>query len=423
MVEPQREVIEVHLDAPELGTIRRIGMLSRETMRGHEVVSFAYDADWLTDGSAFTLDSSLALWSGEQFPAADRGQFGIFLDSAPDRWGRVLMERREAFQADREGRSARALSDWDFLLGVHDHARLGALRFRRGGNRPFLDDSALAAPPLARLRELEHSARELERPGAERRPEYSGWLALLLAPGSSLGGTRPKASFTDEDGGLWLAKFPSREDRRDVGAWEYLVHRLAVGAGIEVPDARLLRLSGAHRTFCVRRFDRTEVGRRMFASAMTLLGKRDGESDASYLDLALAIQDHGVPGRIEADLAQLFRRVVFNVMVGNRDDHLRNHGMLRVPGGWVLAPAFDVNPNGEKARHAISLDGSVAVPDLARVRATAPFYRLDATAAGRIVEEVGEVVSRWRRVARELDLPAAEITLVAPAFAPGEGGA
>ncbi len=421
--ERQRDAVEVHLEAAELCPPRRVGVLAREQVRGHAVLSFEYDAAWLQDGLAFTLDPTLALYAGAQYAARDAQQFGIFLDSAPDRWGRLLMERREALFAGRERRPVRVLADWDFLLGVHDHARGGALRFRRGPGQPFLDDSEFSAPPLARLRELEHSARELEAPGSEQRPQYAQWLAMLLAPGSSLGGARPKASFTDDDGSLWIAKFPSREDRRDMGAWEYLVHGLARKAGIEVPESRLLRLSGTQRTFCVRRFDRVAGSRRMAASAMTLLGRRDGEAGASYLDLALLIQDHGAPGAIEADLEQLFRRVVFNVMAGNRDDHLRNHAYLRTRGGWRLAPAYDLNPNVEKAEHALALDARQSFPDLALVAATAPFYRLESRQAGRIIEALHEAMSGWRKRARAMEIPASEIALVAPAFAHAERGA
>lgn len=417
-LERQSDEVEVHLEAAELGPPRRIGVLKRRSARGHAALSFEYDAAWLKDGLAFTLDPSLALYSGEQYAAQDAPQFGIFLDSAPDRWGRLLMERREALHAKRERRPARTLDDWDFLLGVHDRARAGALRFRRGPGQPFLDASELSAPPVARLRELEQAARELEAPGAERRPQYAQWLATLLAPGSSLGGARPKASFTDEDGSLWIAKFPSREDRRDMGAWEYLVHGLAREAGIEVPESRLLGLAGARGTFCARRFDRAAGSRRMAASAMTLLGRRDGEA-ASYLDLAQLIQDQGAPGAIEADLEQLFRRAAFNVMVGNRDDHLRNHAFLRTRGGWRLAPAYDMNPNVEREEHALALDARQAAPDLALVEASAPYYRVAPKRARRILQELRGVVSGWRRRARALHIPAPEIALVAPAFALG----
>lgn len=412
----RRDAVEVHLDASELGPPRRIGVLARRQARGHAALSFAYDAAWLNHGLAFALDPALALYAGEQYAPQGAPQFGIFLDSAPDRWGRLLMERREALRAKRERRAARTLDDWDFLLGVHDHARAGALRFRRAPGEPFLDADDLPAPPVARLRELEQAARALQAPGAEQRSDYARWLAALLAPGSSLGGARPKASFTDADGSLWLAKFPAREDRRDVGAWEYLLHRLARDAGIEVPASRLLELAGAGRTFCARRFDRAAGSRRMIASAMTLLGRRDGEA-ASYLELAQLIQDQGAPGAIEADLAQLFRRAAFNVMAGNRDDHLRNHAFLRTRGGWRLAPAFDMNPEPGKEEHALALGERQAAPDLALLEASAPYYRLEPRRARAILRELRAAVAGWRRRARALGIPAAEIALVAPAFA------
>jgi len=417
MAEPKRESAWVYLDAAELGDLSLVGVLSHDRVRGKAALSFEYDQTWLQTGAAFTLDPGLALYRGEQYPA--RGQFGIFLDSAPDRWGRVLMERRETLFAGREGRAVRTLGDWSFLLGVHDHARLGALRFRTEPGGPFVDDSELSAPPVARLRELEESARRLEEPDAEERPAYAEWLALLTAPGSSLGGARPKASFTDEDGTLWLAKFPSREDRRDVGAWELLLHELAADVGIEVAPARLLSLSPRYRTYCSRRFDRVADGRRMFASAMTLVDRRDGEEGASYLDLAQLIQDQGAPGAIEADLAQLFRRLVFNIMVGNRDDHLRNHGFVRLAAGWRLAPAFDMNPTAEVDEHALAIDERQTRPDLQVALETAGFYRLSRADAERIRDEVAAVVASWEARARGLDLSRAEIARMKPAFNEG----
>ncbi len=413
MAELRREQAWVDLDAAELGPRRLVGVLSHERVRGNSALSFDYDPDWLESGSAFMLDPGLELYGGPQYPA--RGHFGIFLDSAPDRWGRVLMERREALLAERERRPVRALGDWEFLLGVHDHARLGALRFRREPDGPFVDNSELSAPPVARLRELEHSARRLEEPGAEDRSAYAEWLAVLTAPGSSLGGARPKASFTDDDDSLWLAKFPSREDRRDVGAWEFLLHELAAAAGIEVPEARLLSLSPRYRTYCSRRFDRNTSGRRMFASAMTLLERRDGEG-ASYLDLAELIQDQGAPGGIDADLEQLFRRLVFNIMAGNRDDHLRNHGCLRVKGGWRLSPAFDMNPTADAVEHALAIDARHARPDVGTAIDTAELYRLARADAERIVAGIGAVVTTWEQRARALDIPKAEVALMAAAF-------
>lgn len=363
------------------------------------------------------LDPRLELWGGTQYPPDKASAFGIFMDSAPDRWGRVLMERREATNARKESRRARTLQEMDFLLGVADLARMGALRFRAAEGGAFLDDQgAMAAPPVTRLRELAAVSQRIEDPGIELLPEYEQWLAMLIAPGTSLGGARPKANFTDEGERLWLAKFPARDDRYDVGAWEFLVHQLAGKAGIWVPPSRLESLSDRYRTFCVARFDRNAAQRRMFASAMTLLERQDGKNDASYLDLAEFISDQGAKACVEGDLQQLFRRVIFNVLIGNRDDHLRNHGFLREPSGWRLSPAYDMNPSRNKAEHTLTLDGSTAAPDLQVVMDTGEFYRLDKLSAERILDEVRVAVSSWRDEASRLELSRLEVAQMEAVF-------
>jgi serine/threonine-protein kinase HipA len=404
--------LHVHLDAPELGPPRRVGSLSRESAGSRSVISFAYDPDWLTDSAGFAIDPALPLYEGEQFPP---GLPGAFADCAPDRWGRVLLERREAASARQQQRGQRRLDDWDFLVGVNDAVRMGALRFER--EDLYLDDEPLSVPPLTRLRELEQLAREAEEDLPIADEERDRWIAMLLAPGSSLGGARPKANFRNEDDGarLWIAKFPSREDRHDVGAWEYVAWRLARAAAIEVPDARLLRLGSAYRTFCARRFDRDAEDRRLYVSAMTLTGGCDHD-EASYLDIARAIVQHGDPDAIGADLRQLFRRVLFNVLIANRDDHLRNHGFLRAPAGWRLAPAFDVNPSTRLLEHSLAIDASNRSPDLDLVRETAPYYRLSAAQAGEIAEEVATVVGDWRAEARRIGLSGEAIDRLAPSF-------
>lgn len=407
-----RDRVVVHLDAPDLGHERAVGALVRERSAGTSVISFEYEPGWIAVPASFPLDPSLPLYEGEQYmPTLP----GIFADSAPDRWGRLLLERREALVARREERDRRRLDDWDFLVGVNDWTRMGALRLRRASDGTFVDDEPLAVPPNTRLRELEHWARELEQGLPTDLGEADHWIGMLIAPGSSLGGARPKASFLDEDGTLWIAKFPSREDRHDVGGWEYVVSLLAADAGIEVPETRMLRLGSTYRTFCAKRFDRRGDARRLYASAMTLTGRHDHE-EASYLDVAQAIVNLGDPAAIEEDLAQLFRRVVFNVLTGNRDDHLRNHGFLRTEGGWRLAPAFDVNPSVQKQEHSLALDGSIRQPDLDLVRGTRALYRLSASRADRIVDEVDAAVSRWKGVARGAGLPGEEVERLAGVF-------
>ena len=405
---------DVRLDAPV-----EVGVLSRERRGSAEVVRFAHSAGWLEGvRDAFPLDPELPLYPGDFFSAAKSGLFGIFRDTSPDRWGRVLMERREALEARHEGRKPRRLGEWAFLLGVSDITRVGALRLRQlGGEGRFLDHRALGAPPAARLRELQAIVLALDEPGSEERPEYEAWLSQLLAPGTSLGGARPKATFTASDDTLWIAKFPGRGDRYDVGAWELLAHRLARRAMIHVPEALLLSLGGEHHTFAVQRFDREGERRRLYASAMTLLVRNDGEP-ASYLDIAQALQDHGDPETIAPDLAELYRRVAFNVLVGNRDDHLRNHGFLRGAHGWCLAPAFDVNPNPDKVEHALTLDGSASIPSIGVLRATRELYRLTESAASRIEREVRRAFDGWQSLANSVGIRRSEVERLAAVIDP-----
>lgn len=407
MARTNRLAYEVHLDAPELGVRQRVGVLYRHVLRTDIPASFEYDKDWLKHDQAFALDPRLELWRGEQHPPADIPAFGVFMDSAPDRWGRVLMERREAAAAARDVRKMRTFHEMDFLLGVYDHTRMGGLRFCEPGG-PFLDNSDNAAPPVTDLKELAYISQRIEEPGVEKLPEYERWLALLIAPGTSLGGARPKANFTD-DQKLWIAKFPAKDDRYDVGGWEYLMHVLARKAGIVVPEARLEHLSDRYGTFCSARFDRIADGRRMYASAMTLLERQDGEAGASYLDLAEFISDHGAKGHIDEDLAQLFRRVLFNILVGNRDDHLRNHGFIREPSGWRLSPAFDINPNTAKQTHALAIDSKNTEPDIRVAMDQAGLYRLDQKSAQSMLDEVRNAIADWRTEARKLQLPAVEV--------------
>jgi serine/threonine-protein kinase HipA len=334
--------------------------------------------------------------------------FGVFMDSAPDRWGRVLMERREAAVAEREGRPVRTLREVDFLLGMHDEARMRALRFK-SSDGTFVYHGASAAPPVTSLRELAAICRKVEEPGVEKLPEYERWLAMLVAPGSSLGGARPKANFRELDHSLWIAKFPTKDDRYDVGAWEYVVQVLARRAGIWVPAAKLEALNNDYRTYCAQRFDREGSGRRMYASAMTLLERRDGQDGGSYLDLAEFISDRGARNHIDEDLAQLFRRVLFNVLVGNRDDHLRNHGFIREASGWRLSRAFDVNPSLAKAEHALTLDGRNAIPSVEAAMATAELYRLTTARAQAVLAQVREALADWRSEAERDGLARSEV--------------
>jgi len=409
------ESVEVCLDAPELAPMARAGRLNHRSAHGNSVYSFAYANEWLGGGQPLMLDPRLELYDGDQYPPGQSKNFGIFLDSAPDRWGRVLLDRREAVAAMDQGRKARSLRDWDYLLGVQDECRMGALRFRENDTAPFLDHQQLAAPPVTSLPELEAVSLALEQDHADELPAYRQWLATLIAPGSSLGGARPKANYLEKDGSLWIAKFPSKDDKRDVGRWEQLLYGMAADCGIKVSPARARQFRGKYHTFCVRRFDRTSAGRRFFVSAMTLLERNDGEG-GSYLELAEFITQHGRQGAIKDELEQLFRRVAFNVAVGNTDDHLRNHGFIRETTGWRMAPAYDLNPNPAKRTHTLRLDDVTDVPDLDVVLRTAELYGLNARSAGAILGKIHSVTGEWKARSKAAKLPAAEVAAVEQAF-------
>lgn len=398
----QDELI-VHLDSTELGPAVIVGTLRRSRQRGVSVISFEYDATWLASARAFPLDPSLGLYPGPQYP---QNLPGIFGDTTPDRWGRTLLERDVARTAGR----ARVLDAWDLLTLVRDELRMGALRFARATDGVFVASDPPAVPPLARLRELEHEVAEVESGRAA-----TDAVADLVAPGSPLGGNRPKANFLD-DGNIWMAKFPSATDRWNFAQWEYLLNRLAADAGITVPPTRLLGpYLAAHHTFAAQRFDRQGAQRRLFASAMTLTG-HDDHGDASYLDIVRAIELYGDPAAIGEELAQLFRRVVFNVLSGHRDDHLRNHGFLRQAGGWRLSPAYDLNPRPDARAHELSLDGTAKEPDLPVVLSTARYYRLSDREAQLIVADVRTALAPWPNRAGELGISRAEIELMRDAF-------
>ena len=398
MARSHGEQVWVWLDDPAYGSLQQIGTLSRGD-RGS--IRFSYEAGWLDHAHAFPLDPELDLTAGEFFPGDSN--FGVFMDSCPDRWGQVLMKRRETFVAKEDGRAPRTLGPWEFLLGVQDCTRMGALRFSRPGERIFLADEALSAPPVGRIAELQSVAYELSRKKQDDSEKVKEWLKVLVAPGSSLGGARPKANIIDEDGSLWIAKFPSADDDYDVALWEKLLQEVAQRCGITVPDARIMQIGSGYHTFLVKRFDRCGGNRRFFSSAMTMLGHRDTE-DASYLELAEFLATFGETENIARDLEELFTRVAFNVATANRDDHLRNHGFIRSPAGWRLAPAFDMNPSFRKDEHVLALDLHDRRPDMEVVLSTAGFYRLERGNAKNIVVEVSNAVGEWRTRARKLGL-------------------
>lgn len=407
--------VEVWLDDPALGGGSRVGSLHRHPSRRGDTIEFQYAQGWLENQApirAFALDHQLRLHPGPQRARSGASDLtAAFNDCSPDRWGRTLMDRREVIAAREEGRRTRTLRPWDYLLGVNDESRMGALRLRVPDGS-YLDAHGLSTPPLTDLRELESIAQLIERGDDARNDRDVKWIKQLVVPGASLGGARPKASVRDTDGSLWMAKFPSTNDAYDVGMLEYVTYRLSLDAGIVMPEAKSMTLSNLGTTYRVRRFDRSASGdRRAYASAFTLLDVDDSEN-SSYLDLVGAIENEGVPAAIEADLHQLFRRVAFNVLIGNRDDHLRNHGFLRETAGWRLSPAFDVNPNADKDAHVLSISGDDPTPDTRLLMDQHPYYRLKKPAAEGILEGVRTVVRTWRTIARQCGARGADIALM-----------
>lgn len=394
---------------------KKIGILYVDTIRGIEHYSFEYDQDWLKESKfSFCLDPDISMFSGRQY--TEKNIFEMFADASPDRWGRILMKRREAIKARRERRKPNKMYDSDFLLGVYDQTRVGALRFKVDVNGPFLsDDTETAAPPWATLRSLEEASRQFEKDDNYLNDK---WLKQLLKPGSSLGGARPKVTVEDEQGNLWIAKFPSKNDEYDVGAWEKVVHDLAKLCGLNVPESKVEKFSKDGSTFLVKRFDRDGEKRIHFASAMTMLGKNDGASSddgSSYIDIVDFIKAYGSSPK--DDLIELFKRIIFSMSVSNTDDHLRNHGFILNDKGWKLSPLYDVNPvpyGDVLSLNVDSYDNSISI-DLAI--SSACFYDITKYDAEVYADEILTIVkNNWEQLAKKYGINRDQIEEMRPAF-------
>ena len=390
---------------------RLIGVLHRDIASGEEVVSFEYDPEWLKIHPNLILDPTLPLTPYRSY-SEDKALFGAFQDACPDRWGRKLIDRRESVHALKEKRRPKKYFDSEYMMEVQDFCRSGGFRFKTGEEQDFQgNDETLPVPPISSIRELEQISLGYENGMDDR------WISQLVAPGSSLGGARPKANVQDTDGSLWIAKFPSRYDDYDIGAWEKVVHDLAGKCGIYVPESRLSRFSELGSTFLVKRFDRDEDGKRIhFASAMTMLGLRDGHTDGvGFLDLAEIVEQ--ITKNTKVDLEQLFRRVVFDIAVSNQDDHLRNHGFLLKNGGWMLSPAYDINPVYNADFLSMNIDMDDGYRSFDKVLDTCMFYHLAKQEAEDIVQQIAETVSgSWQRLAANYGIRKEEQKRMSPAF-------
>ena len=370
-----------------------MGRLYISNLRGKEIHAFEYDEKWLSDKkNNIFIDPNINFFAGRQWlsdMSNENNIFGVFEDSAPDRWGRLLLNRREELRAKNENRNARSLMSSDYLLGVSDFTRMGAIRFKFDVDGNFLDDSDIEVPPTTKLRDLEAASLAFEN--EKNFEEYK----ILLEPGSSLGGARPKANVIDESGNIYIAKFPSKNDEYDIGALEKQVYDLAKKCNLNVVDSYVMKFSKSGSTFLIKRFDRENENGKMkrihFESAMALLGKKDGDNSTSYLDIASFIHSYGV--NVKNDLKELFKRIAFNIIIKNTDDHLRNHGFLFKNGGWTLSPLYDVNYNKYGSHLHLLIDKNNSSLDTDILVETSKYYDIDKDTGKKIVDEINDIVN------------------------------
>ena len=392
-----------------------IGIIYVSQTRGKEFYSFEYEYSWIEKGY-MKLDPDLQLYMGRQYIKDDKNIFGIFADSCPDRWGKRLMKRREELRAKKNEEKPRKLLESDYLLGVYDEARMGGLRFKTDLDGEFLsNDKEFATPPWTSLRELEQASIAFENDELDLGEK---WLKQLLAPGSSLGGARPKASVMAPDGSLWIAKFPSKHDDFNSGAWEIVTHDLAKMCGLDVPEAKTEKFSKLGTTFLIKRFDRKEKQRIHFSSAMTMLGKKDGANAAdgsSYLEIVSFLRANGANPK--QDILELWRRIVFSMAVSNTDDHLRNHGFILGENGWKLSPLYDVNPDIYGEYLSLNVDSDNSSIDFDLAVDVSEYYGIEKKQATEEVDKIKCIVkNNWRLIARKYGISRGEIERMEPAF-------
>lgn len=392
-----------------------VGTIYVAENRGKELYSFEYSPKWLSKADHL-LDPDLQLYGGRQYVRDDKKIFGVFADSCPDRWGRLLMKRREEIRAKAAGERPKKLLDSDFLVGVYDEARMGGLRFKTSKDGDFIsNDKEYATPPWTSLRELEQASVAFEN---EEESFDEKWIRQLIAPGSSLGGARPKASVMAPDGSLWIAKFPSKHDDFDSGAWEMVTHELALMCGLNVPEARLEKFSKLGSTFLVKRFDRDGDKRIHFSSAMTMLGKKDGadySDGSSYLEIVSFLKANGASPK--KDLIELWKRIVFSMAVSNTDDHFRNHGFVLAEDGWKLSPLYDVNPDIYGEYLSLNVDDNDSKIDFELALSAAAFYGIEKKLAKELIAEIRNVVGKnWEQLAKKYGISRNEIERMRVAF-------
>lgn len=398
--------ITIYADFDFLISPQEIGVLGYEHVRGNEHFVFEYSREWLKSYGGIVLSGDLMNMPSLQHPRSKDNVFGFVKDSFPDRWGRLLLDRRERITAMAEGRPKHMLTNYDYLIGIEDFTRMGGIRYKSDESDNYINTSAkYLVPPIESLRALCDACHEIEL--AEERNELPErrWLDQLIDPGTSLGGTRPKANVIDTDGKLYVAKFPSKKDLENTELIEHFSHQLAASAGINVAKTRSIKISKDRDLLLSERFDRTDDGKRIhFASAMSLLGLDDGAGSNTgngYLDIVDFIL-HGCTD-VKQNIRQLYRRVAFNVMFGNTDDHFRNHGFLLTSKGWTLSPAYDINP-GSKLHQCLLINEYTEQSDINALLSASENYMLERHEAKEIIEEVRTSIKDWRQVAKKLQI-------------------
>ena len=408
------KTLYVYADFDWLAEPMLVGELGYESLRGSDSYAFKFDNDWLRQYGSLFLSADINNYPGRQYTQPGRDIFGCFSDALPDRWGRLLLNRREQILATEERRPIRRLSSFDYLIGIDDFSRMDGFRFKTIPDGDFINcDSHLRIPPLADLRSLVAASMEIEKSEEQNRLPEKKWIQQLVHPGSSLGGARPKAGVRGTDGCLYVAKFPSRNDDYDVSLWEHLSHLLAKKAGVNAAETSVISTGEKYHALLSKRFDRTADGRRIhFASAMTLLGLTDG-SDAQtgngYLDIVDFILQNCCD--VENNLRQLYRRVAFNIAIGNTDDHFRNHGFLLTPKGWTLSPAYDMNPTSNEYQ-SLLINSSTNKSDLNLLLGSSEEYMIGKDEASKIIQEVTNAIKGWRRMAVSLGIAKREMELL-----------
>lgn len=406
--------IYVYADWIGLNGPVQIGVLSAHFAKAKKAFSFEYNKSWLEKYMYQLLDPDIAFYTGPQYPS-NKENFGIFLDSMPDTWGKTLMKRREVQDARYRKVKVKTLYEIDYLLGVYDQSRMGALRFKTAIDGPFLDnDDRNPSPPWSSLRDLQKAVQQLED---DTQNDIGQWISILIASGSSLGGARPKANILDKDKNLWIAKFPSKTDIIDKATWEFLAYKLAIDCGIEMAESKIEKIFGPYHTFLTKRFDRENKGRIHFTSAMTMTGYNEEilkNKEPSYLDIVDVIQKYGT--NVQANLHKLWRRIVFNIAISNTDDHLRNHGFILKEKGWELSPAYDLNPSINKEGLSLNIDNDDNVLDFEIALNVGEYFSLSETEMQTILNEVISSIKKWKSVARRIGIKNSEIDLMARAF-------